>query len=78
MKPRTDYEARFYFTLRRIMAYMTPDQLRRQAEKQSGLDYEEALEMAYENVREEALAALTGYRRPKKRRPKKRMETTSG
>lgn len=66
-KARIDHEGRFYVALRRIMSYMTTDQLRRQAEKQYGLHYEEALEMAYENVRDEARTALSGYRRPRKR-----------
>lgn len=63
MKPRADYEARFYVALKRITAYMTTDQLRRRSEKQYGLSYEEALEMAYENVIGEAQAALSGYRK---------------
>jgi hypothetical protein len=61
-KARTDYEARFAYALRRIVAYMTTRQLRRQSEKKYGLSYEESLEMAYENLIEEARAALRGYR----------------
>lgn len=64
--PKVDYEARFHQALKRIRQYMTPAQLRRAAEKQYGLDHAEALEMAYENVIEEAKAALRGYRRPRK------------
>lgn len=66
MKPRPDYEQRFEIALRRILSYMTPDQLRRQAEKQYGLAYEEALEMAYENVQSEARSALMGFRRKRR------------
>ncbi len=58
-----NYEARFHGALRRIVAYMTSDQLRRKAETLYGVSYEEALEMAYDNVRGEAVAALKGYRR---------------
>jgi hypothetical protein len=61
-KPRVDYEARFRFALLRITKYMRPEQLRRAAEKQYGLSYEESLEMAYENLQGEARAALKGYR----------------
>ncbi len=34
MKPRVDYEQRFEMGLRRILAYMTTAQLRRQAEQE--------------------------------------------
>lgn len=62
---RVDYEARFHASLRRIAAYLSPEQLQRRAEKEYGLTYEESLEMAYENVLGEAKAALSGYRRKK-------------
>lgn len=68
-KPRIDYEQRFHDALRRILAYMTPEQLRRRAEKQYGLGFEEAIEMAYENIQEEARSALVGYRKPRIARP---------
>lgn len=42
--------------------YQTPDQLRKNSEKQYGLDYEESLEMAYENLQSEAGAAAKGVR----------------
>lgn len=45
--------------LKRIVNYQTPDQLRQSASDEYGLDYEEALEMAYENIQEEARAALS-------------------
>lgn len=66
MTPRPDYEDRFYHALKRIKAYMSPERLRREAERQYGLSYEEALEMAYDNVQGEAISALHGYR-PKRR-----------
>lgn len=50
-------------TLKRISKdYQTPDQLRRNSEKQYGLEYGEALEMAYENVQEEARNASIGLK----------------
>lgn len=50
-------------TLKRIAKnYQTPDQLRRMSERQYGLDYEEALEMAYENIQSEAAAVINGVR----------------
>lgn len=44
--------------LKRIAAYMTPDQLRKRSEKLYGLQADEAIEMAYENVLAEAKRAL--------------------
>lgn len=65
MAKKVDHEERFYVALKRITAYMTPAQLRRASEREYGLDHAEALEMAYENVIEEARSVLRGYRRPK-------------
>lgn len=49
--------------LRRISKdYQKPEQLRRASEKQYGLDYEEALEMAYENIQHEAAQASKGVK----------------
>ena len=48
-------------TLKRIATeYMTPAQIQR--DKESGLDYEEYLEYAYENIQTEAKAACKGVR----------------
>ena len=57
-------EVTYYDVLKRIASYLPPSQLRRTAGQQYGLDYEEALEMAYENVLIEAKSALRGKRRP--------------
>lgn len=56
-----------YFTvLKKIAkAYQTTDQLRRNSEREYGLAFEEALEMAYENIQAEAANATRGKRRPK-------------
>lgn len=43
-------------------AYQTPNQLRKSSEKQWGLDYKEALEMAYENVLETAKSSIKGIK----------------
>lgn len=45
--------------------FMTSDQLRRNAEKMYGLPFEEALEMAYDNMQDVARRAVRGKRRPK-------------
>lgn len=45
--------------------YQTPDQLQRNSEKQIGLEYEEALEMSYENIQSTAKAAIKGVKLPK-------------
>lgn len=42
--------------------YMTPAQIKRDAEKNHGLDYEEELEMVYENIQGEARVAGSGVR----------------
>jgi hypothetical protein len=57
--------ARYYDALKRITQYQTVDQIRRNAEKQYGLEPVEAIEYAYENVIEEARTAIRGKRRPK-------------
>ncbi len=60
---QTELEMRLYATLRRIAkGYQTPDQLRRRSEKDWGVGYEEALEMAYENLQQEAANAIHGLR----------------
>lgn len=52
-----------YNALKRIAkGYQTPDQLRKNSEKQYGLGYEESLEMAYENLQAEAAQAIKGVR----------------
>jgi len=51
-------------TLKKIaQEYQTPDQLRRNSKNQFGLDYEEALEMAYENIQNEARCCAKGIRK---------------
>lgn len=56
-----------YFTALRTIAreYMTADELRRKASQEYGLPFEEALEMAYENMQAVAKAAIHGKRAPK-------------
>lgn len=59
-------EQRYYDALRRIAKdYMTPAQIARDAAKSFGaLSTREYLEMAYENIQEEAKRAIKGKRRP--------------
>ncbi|WP_186198018.1 hypothetical protein [Burkholderia gladioli] len=62
----TDLELRLYTALKLIAkAYQTPAQIRRTSEKKYGLQYEEALEYAYENIQQEARNAIKGVRVPK-------------
>jgi aminopeptidase N len=42
--------------------YQTPVQLKRNSGKQYGLDYEEVLEMSYENIQDEAKLASKGVK----------------
>ncbi|MGY3393410.1 hypothetical protein ACVWW6_006001 [Bradyrhizobium sp. USDA 3311] len=58
-------EQRYYDALQRIARqYQTADQLRRRA-GQYGCSHLEELEMAYENMQQEAAHAIKGKRRPK-------------
>jgi hypothetical protein len=57
-----------YAALQRIKAYQTPERLRKRSGKDWGLDDgNEAVEMAYENVLQEAKNGLLGVRLPKKK-----------
>lgn len=56
---------RMRVALKRIVAYQTPDQLRRNAERDYGLDANEAIEYAYENIQQEAKRAVAGVREVK-------------
>ena len=59
-------ELAYYDALKRISKnYQTPDQLRRNSERDFGCSYHEALEMAYENLQWEAARTIKGKRRPK-------------
>ena len=50
-------------TLKRIATgYQTPAQLRRNSEREDGLDADEAIEYAYENIQQEARLAVRGVR----------------
>lgn len=57
--------ARLWEALKLIGAYQSTASLRRHSEGDYGLDYEEALEMAYENVILVAKTAIRGMRKPK-------------
>ncbi len=57
-------ERSYYDVLKRITQYSSPEKIRRTAERQYGLQPEEALEYAYENMQQEAVAAIRGKRRP--------------
>lgn len=43
--------------LKKIKAYQSPAKLRKDSSKDWGLDFEEAIEMAYENIQNEAAVA---------------------
>jgi len=58
-----------YYTLKRITQYQTVSQLRKASKAQYGLDFDEAIEYAYENIIAEARAGLSGVRLPKRRPP---------
>jgi hypothetical protein len=58
-------EQLYYDALKRIASYDSVERLNRGAQSSYGLDASEAIEMAYENVIEEAKAAIKGHRRPK-------------
>lgn len=54
----------YWDALKRIASYDSVEYLRKKSEKVYGLSVAESLEMAYENVIEEAKAAIRGKRRP--------------
>lgn len=59
-------EQAYFDVLQRIAKhYSTSDQLRRDSQRAYGLDYGEALEMAYDNIQAEASHAIRGKKRPK-------------
>jgi hypothetical protein len=58
----TPLEIKLHAALKRIAAYQTPAQIRRSADRDYGLHYEEALEMAYDNIQHEAKLAIKGVR----------------
>lgn len=59
-------ELRYFNALKRIAAYTPPDTMRRDNERGRGygLDADEEIAMAYENVIQEAKNATKGRRRP--------------
>lgn len=57
-------EQKLYDALKRITMYDNPDRLRKRAERDYGLEPDEVIEMAYENVLAEAKTAIKGMRRP--------------
>lgn len=61
----TTPERRMYDALKRISKYTDAETLHLIAEKKYGLSGEEAIEMAYDNVRMDAFNAIRGMRRPK-------------
>lgn len=59
-------EQLYFDTLKKIARdYQSSDVLRKRAPKDWGVDYEEALEMSYENIQHDAERAIRGKRRPK-------------
>jgi hypothetical protein len=60
----TQTEIRYFDALKRITRYQSVERLRKKSEQDWGLLFEEALEMAYENVLDDAKRAIKGKRRP--------------
>lgn len=59
---KTELEQRLYDALKRITRYENPDRLRKYGEKNYGLSGDECIEMAYENVLQEAANGIRGVR----------------
>lgn len=63
-------------TLKRIAGkskwtnYMTTEQLRRGAEKDGFMEFEEVIEMTYENIQGDAWSAIRGVRSVQEAKPK--------
>ncbi len=61
----TETQQRMYDALKRIAhEYDAPARLHKRSEEDYGISGEEAIEMAYENVRADAARAIKGIRRP--------------
>ena len=60
-----EQQQRLYDAVKQISRYQDPGKLKKNSLKTLGLEGEEAVEMAYENVLSEARAAIKGVRRPK-------------
>lgn len=63
-KQEHDY-AQMYLALKRILAYQSPARMRKNSERDWGLNFEECIEMAYENIQQEARNGIRGVRRPR-------------
>jgi len=57
-------EQEYYDALALIASMDSCDQIGEDAQSEYGLEYDEALEMAYENAKEIAQAAIRGKQRP--------------
>ena len=55
---------KLYAYLKEISKYQTPERLRKHSQRDWGCDYQEALEMVYENVLETAKQGIKGVRLP--------------
>lgn len=62
MPANTPLEIKFFDALKRIAAYDPPERIRRNSGRDYGLDADEAIEYAYENVIFEAKNATKGVR----------------
>lgn len=69
-----DY-GQMYVALRRIASYLTTERLRKEAGKLYGLEPDEAIEMAYENVIQEAKDGLKGIYKPQRLADKRASDT---
>lgn len=58
-------EQRLYDALKAIASYQSPEKLRKNSWGEYGCSPEDAVQMAYENVLEEAKIGIKGMRRPK-------------
>lgn len=64
-RPPCAREMAYYDALKRITMYDPPERLRKRAERDYGLSGNEAVDMAYENVLNEARMAIKGRKRPR-------------
>lgn len=69
--PKKNNELAYFIALQRITMYDAPEKLRKRSERDYGLCGDEAIEMAYENVLNEARMAIKGKRRPSAGEPAK-------
>lgn len=57
-----NYNRMLHYLKRIAIEYETPERMRKNSRKEYGFDFEETIEMAYENIQSEAKSAIKGVK----------------